>query len=192
MRIGVLTMPKHTFSKPSHSCVMVVTIVTATSLAANLASAQSVSDTERGRFAFSPVADGVLRLDTRNGSISVCSGKDINLICRSVPDERAALDAEIGRLQVENRKLKDQLTRQDSHDSIVTGKIDAPLAKENKKSVQAFPGDKVSPDMKATDEARVTQQPPIERGTVVTFVDTVWQRLVEMVTRMQKSLSDKA
>jgi len=43
-----------------------------------------------------------------------------------VPDERAALDAEIGRLQSDNEKLKAQLA---AREPTVTGKIDEPLPK---------------------------------------------------------------
>lgn len=32
--------------------------------------AQSMSDTENGRYTLAPVADGVLRLDTRTGTMS--------------------------------------------------------------------------------------------------------------------------
>jgi hypothetical protein len=63
-------------------------------------------DTENGRYALSPVADGVLRLDTRTGAVSTCSNSGAGWACYAVPDERAALDAEIGRLQADNEKLK--------------------------------------------------------------------------------------
>ncbi len=38
------------------------------------ASAQTaMPDSENGRYSFNPVADGVLRLDTRTGQVSHCS-----------------------------------------------------------------------------------------------------------------------
>jgi hypothetical protein len=40
-----------------------------------VASAQTATpDSENGRYSFNPVADGVLRLDTRTGQISQCAG----------------------------------------------------------------------------------------------------------------------
>ena len=66
-------------------------------------------DTENGRYALSPVADGVIRLDTRTGAVSTCNNTGTGWACYAAPDERAALDAEIGRLQADNEKLKAQL-----------------------------------------------------------------------------------
>ena len=71
--------------------------------------AEPTPDTENGRYTLSPVADGVIRLDTRTGAVSTCSNNGNGWACYAVPDERAALDAEIGRLQAENEKLKAQL-----------------------------------------------------------------------------------
>ncbi len=61
---------------------------------------------------FSPVPDGMLRLDTRTGAVSICAKKDASWACTSVPDERQALENEIARLQRENGALKkDMLAR---------------------------------------------------------------------------------
>ena len=68
--------------------------------------AGSMPDTENGRYALSPVGDGVLRLDTRTGAVSTCNNTGAGWACYAVPDERAALDAEIGRLQADNERLK--------------------------------------------------------------------------------------
>ena len=88
--------------------------------------AQSVPELENGRYALSPVADGVIRLDTRTGAVSTCNNSGAGWACYAVPDERAALDAEIGRLQSDNEKLKAQLA---AREPTVTGKIDEPLPK---------------------------------------------------------------
>src|SRR5437016_13080281 len=92
-------------------------------LGANAALAQSMPDTENGRYALSPVADGVLRLDTRTGTVSTCNNTGTGWACYAVPDERAALDVEIGRLQADNERLKAQLA---DREPTVTGKIDEP------------------------------------------------------------------
>ena len=88
--------------------------------------AQSMPDTENGRYALSPVADGVIRLDTRTGAVSTCNNTGAGWACYAVPDERAALDAEIGRLQADNERLKAELA---AREPTVTGKIDEPLPK---------------------------------------------------------------
>ena len=92
----------------------------------NIAGADSMPDNENGRYALSPVADGVLRLDTRSGATSICNNKGTGWACYAMPDERAALDEEIGRLQKDNEALKAQLAEREP---TVTGKIDEPLPK---------------------------------------------------------------
>jgi hypothetical protein len=75
-----------------------------------VASTQSATpDSENGRYSFNPVADGVLRLDTRTGQISQCNRRDAGWACKVVPDERSALETEIARLQGENATLKKEL-----------------------------------------------------------------------------------
>ncbi len=76
------------------------------------AQAQSAPDSENGRYTFSTVPEGMLRLDTRTGSVSICAKKDAGWACNAVPDERQALESEIDRLQRENGALKkDMLAR---------------------------------------------------------------------------------
>ena len=83
-------------------------------------------DRENGRYVLSPVTDGVIRLDTRTGDVSTCANTSTGWACYAVPDERAALDAEIGRLQADNEKLKAELA---AREPVVAGKIDEPLPK---------------------------------------------------------------
>ncbi len=71
-----------------------------------MAQAQAL-DTENGRYALSTTPDGlVVRLDTRSGAVSTCSDRGNGWACVATPDERAALDLEIGRLQAENQKQR--------------------------------------------------------------------------------------
>src|SRR2546428_11154356 len=75
-----------------------------------VASAQTATpDSENGRYSFSAVADGVLRLDTRTGQVSHCSRSDTGWACKVVPDERSALESESARLQGENATLKKEV-----------------------------------------------------------------------------------
>jgi hypothetical protein len=76
------------------------------------ARAQTTPDSENGRYSFSSVPDGLLRLDTRTGAVSLCAKQATGWACNAVPDERAALENEIARLQRENGALKkDMLAR---------------------------------------------------------------------------------
>ena len=90
-------------------------------LGANAALAQSKPDTVNGRYALSPIADGVLRLDTRTGAVSTCNNSGAGWACYAVPDERAAFDTEIGRLQADNERLKAQLAERDGLVHVVLG-----------------------------------------------------------------------
>ncbi len=69
------------------------------------AAAQS-PDADDKRFTLNKVDDGYLRLDGRSGAVSLCTRPDSGWVCRAVPDERSALESEIGRLAAENAELK--------------------------------------------------------------------------------------
>ena len=73
------------------------------------AMAQDTPDKANGRYALSPTTGGQLRLDTATGQVSFCSTGAAGWACNVVPDERQALDAEIGRLQADNAALKKEL-----------------------------------------------------------------------------------
>ena len=146
------------------------------------ADADSIPDTENGRYALSPVTDGVIRLDTRTGAVSTCTNGANGWACYAVPDERAALDAEIGRLEADNEKLKTELA---AREPTVTGKIDEPLPKSDslKKS-----------EPKAADGERKIEIPlPSDRDLdrMMTFLGQAWQRLVDLANRMQKDVSGR-
>jgi hypothetical protein len=151
-------------------------------LAGGAGVAQTMPDTENGRYTLSPVADGMLRLDTRTGVTSICSDKGAGWACYAMPDERAAFDQEIGRLQKDNAALKAQLAQREP---TVTGKIDEPLPKTDSLK---------KPDPKVAEGERKLEIPlPSDRDMdrVMAFVEQAWRRLVEMANRMQKDASGK-
>jgi hypothetical protein len=144
--------------------------------------AQSVPDTENGRYALSPVDDGVVRLDTRTGTVSTCNNTGTGWACYAAPDERAALDAEIGRLQADNEKLKAELA---AREPAVAGKIDEPLPKADSLK---------KPEPKVADGERKIEIPlPSDRDMdrVMSFLEQAWRRLVDMANRMQKDVAGK-
>lgn len=134
------------------------------------ASAQSMLDSENGRYTLSAVKDGVVRLDTRTGTVSTCTDGGSGWACRVVPDERAALDTEIGRLQKENDALKAQLAARDS-----AGKPAEAMPKKNdgeRKIEIPLPSDRDMDRMMST-------------------LENAWRRLVEMAGRLQKDYGGK-
>ena len=130
----------------------------------------------------SPIADGVLRLDTRTGAVSTCNNSGVGWACYAVPDERAAFDTEIGRLQAENEKLKTQLAERDG---TVNGKVDEALPKSD-------PLKKAEPKV-ADGERKIEIPLPSDRDMdrMMAFLEKAWRRLIEMANRVQKDVSGK-
>ena len=91
--------------------------------------------------------------------------------CQLVPDERGALEAEIARLQTENAVLKkDLLARNLPLPGVV--KPDPPAPKP--------------------DEPRLQLPSDADLNKVVTFIEKVWRRLVEMIVNLQKDVLRKS
>lgn len=133
-------------------------------------------DSENGRYTFSPTADGVMRLDTKTGTVSNCSNSAAGWACYAVPDERKALDEEIGRLQAENEKLKAQLALRDP----------AAAAKGSDKGA-----DKPASPNTAENQRKIEIPLPSDQDMdrVVSFLQRAWKRLVDMANQMQKDTS---
>src|SRR5215475_10327776 len=166
-------------SKPS--IFATVAVATAVGVAAVMAFAgEQLPDTENGHFTLSQTRDGLVRLDTRNGQVSNCTHDETGWACRLVPDERAAMDAEIGRLQAENDHLKAQLAARDP----AAGKTDEALPKSDKK---------VEP--KAAEGERNKIEIPLpsdqDMDRMMSFLERAWRRLIDMANRIQKDASGR-
>jgi hypothetical protein len=156
--------------------------------------AQSLPDNENGRYALSPIPDGVIRLDTRTGAVSTCSNGGAGWACYAVPDERAALDEEIGRLQAENEKSKAEVER------LKAELASRPPTAEDK-TAEALPKEALpksdslkKAEPKAAEGERKIEIPlPSDRDMdrVMSFLEQAWRRLVEMANRMQKDVGGK-
>ena len=53
----------------------------------------------------------MLRLDKQTGAVSLCTSRAGSWVCRSIADDRLALENEIDRLSEENQRLKDELAQ---------------------------------------------------------------------------------
>jgi hypothetical protein len=156
---------------------LILSIMAVSCVGAGAAFAQSMPDTENGRYALQPSGDGVMRLDTRTGAVSSCSNSLSGWACYLAPDERKAMDEEIGRLQAENEKLRTQLAL------AAPGKSDQALPKADKQDAP-----------KAAEGERKLEIPlPSDQDMdrVFSFLERAWQRLVDMANRMQKDASGK-
>jgi len=148
-----------------------VFMVTGLVLAEAAAWAQSaVPEGDDSRYTFNRVDDGYLRLDGRTGQVSICARRPVGWTCAAVPDERAALEAEIARLQGENTAVKKELLARN-----------LPL-----------PGT-VKPEPPAAEPEQPRLQLPndADLNKVVNFIEKIWRRLVEMIATLQKDMLKK-
>ncbi|MBR0933189.1 hypothetical protein [Bradyrhizobium jicamae] len=152
----------------------------ATVLLGGAAIAQSAPDTENGRYALSPAGDGYLRLDTRTGAVSNCTNSNTGWACYAVPDERAAMDAEIGRLQADNDRLKTELA---AREPTIPGKTDEALPKSDQLKK---PGPKTAEGDRKI-EIPLPSDQDVDR--VMSFLERAWRRLVEMANRVQRDVN---
>ena len=125
---------------------------------------------EDGRFTFHRTDDGFLRLDGRSGQVSICTRPPDGWLYHAVPDERTALEGKIARLQADNAALKKELL---AHDL-------------------ALPSD-VKPDAAAkAGEPRISLPNDAELNEVMTFVEKVWKRFVDIIVNTQKDLMKRS
>ena len=166
-------------AKSSKILKLVVLVVCVAGAGAAVAGAP---EAENGRYTLSTTADGALRLDTRTGAVSTCSNSGAGWACYAVPDERAAMDSEIGRLQAENEKLKADLA---TREPTVSGKIEEVLPKSDslKKSEPKI----------AESERKIEIPLPSDRDMdrMMSFLEKAWRRLMEMANRVQRDVNGK-
>jgi len=125
-------------------------------------------DSENGRYSSYPIADGVLRLDSRTGQMSRCGRNDVGWACMTIPDERVALEAEIARLQDQNAKLKKELL---ARGLPVPGGSSPTVAKPE------------GPELKLPSDAEVDK--------IFSFLEKVWRRLIAMARTVQTDTEKK-
>jgi hypothetical protein len=132
------------------------------------------------RYSFHRVKDDFLRLDSRTGEVTQCGWNATGWSCKAVPDERAALESEIARLQRENATLKRSLLTR-GLDLPGGVKPDAPAAKEG------------APTAKAPEAAPAPKSPSAaDLDRAIAFVKDVWRRLVEMMVDLQRDIQRKS
>lgn len=152
--------------------------------------AQSAQDTatpgaeDGGRYSFHRMGDGFVRLDTRTGQLTQCGWAATGWSCKAVPDERAALESEIARLQRENGALKKSLLSRGI--ALPGGAIaEAPAA-------PPVPPAAV-PDPKRDDNVQ-GPKPPSEADLdrAVAYMKGVWRKLVDMMLDLQRDIQRKS
>ena len=163
------------------------------------------SDFGNPRFAFHAIDGGFLRLDLVTGAVDSCRPVAANWTCVPGREERAALDREIARLQRDNAALKNALLEHGvplpddmkadapTLSSPTSGSRGAPVPAETiPRPPQTVPPAAVAPPPSAKSGERDRASPDdaeIER--IMTIMEKVWRRLVEMMMSIQRDLQKK-
>jgi len=133
------------------------------------------------RYTFHRVQDNFVRLDGRTGDVSVCGREALGWTCRAVPDERAALESAIGRLQGDNAALKRELLARGLQ--LPSGMKADPPAVADANKAPAKPADPgLSPKLPSD----------AELDRVMGFIEKVWRRLVELMVDFQRDMQRKS
>ncbi|RED27690.1 hypothetical protein BJ123_12542 [Rhodopseudomonas thermotolerans] len=150
-------------------------------------------DSENGRYTFTPSADGVVRLDTRTGKVSTCTDKGSGWACYAIADERAAFDAETGRLQAEIDRLKKEADALRAANDSLKAQL-ASAGQPGAKTDEAMPKSDRLPQPQVTEkdgqrklEIPLPSDQDVDR--VMGFLERAWRKLIDMATRVQRDIS---
>ncbi|WP_371348796.1 hypothetical protein [Ancylobacter sp. IITR112] len=139
------------------------------------------------RFSMQPVEGGLMRLDTRTGAMSFCSQRAQAWVCEAVPDDRAALEAEIGRLQARIAALEkggagvpDIMAPPQAGPEAKAPDANAPDAK----GLNALPPSAAMPGGEEELPAQARQR----LDQAVDLAEHAFRRFVEMIERLRKDL----
>ncbi|MFZ5736211.1 MAG: hypothetical protein ACOY6K_04940 [Pseudomonadota bacterium] len=150
-------------------------------------------DSENGRYTFTPSADGVVRLDTRTGKVSTCTDKVSGWACYAIADERAAFDAETGRLQAEIDRLKKEADALRAANDSLKAQL-ASAGQPGIKTEEAMPKSDRLPQPQVTEkdgqrklEIPLPSDQDVDR--VMGFLERAWRKLIDMATRVQRDIS---
>jgi hypothetical protein len=128
---------------------------------------EATPDSEHGRYTFSKLADGFLRLDTQTGEVAQCSERTVGWACLAAPEDRAVLENEIARLHSENAALKQDILSRGL--PLPAGTMPGPPVVQNQGPTLQLPSDA-----------------DIDR--MAAFVGRAWHRFVEAVVNAQKQV----
>ena len=165
------------------------------------------------RFTFGRVDDGFLRLDSETGQVAICSQRAVGWGCQAVPEDRAALEKEIARLQDESAKLKNDVTRQQDEavklsnevarqqnqaagltnevarlkDEVASLKIEIAILREP----PPRPPAELTPPSAKNDDVKIKMptREDVERARAA--LESAWRRIVDTIQNLQKDVMGK-
>jgi len=136
---------------------------------------------QNGRFSFHRSGEALIRLDSRTGEVARCDSTGGAWSCKLVPDERAALEGEIARLQRENAALKK---------SLLSKGLDLPPGAV----ADAAPADKPVPPAEVPNAAPQPPKAPSEAelDRAIAYMKNVWRKLVDMMLDLQRDVQRRS
>src|SRR5262245_25002045 len=142
-----------------------------------------------GRFTFSRVDNGFLRLDTQNGQVSYCRAQTAGWSCQAVPENRSELETDVSRLRADMndlKALKSDIVRLQDEIAALTREVAA---------LKDPPPPRPPADMTPSDKGgdvviRLPTHEDVARARAL--IERTWQRLVEMISAVQKDVMQKS
>jgi hypothetical protein len=138
------------------------------------------------RFSFRRVDDGILRLDSASGHMAFCSSHTVGWTCQAVPEDRAALEKEIGRLQGEVSDLKSRLA--DLQAEIATLRA-TPSPPPPRPPAEVKPPERTAPPADQGGSLKMPSEADMARARAA-IVDA-WQRVLDMIGNLQRDMTPK-
>ena len=133
---------------------------------------------ENPNFSMQPVEGGLMKLDTRTGAMSFCSRKSGacagGWVCEAVPEDRAALEAEIGRLQTRIAELE-------KGRGVTPGVPDI----MSPPSDEARPGAPPQTTPPAKGEGELTEEARRQLDEAMKMAENVFRRFIDMIDRLR-------
>jgi hypothetical protein len=161
-------------------------------------------DLADARFTYHRIDDGYLRLDLRSGEVATCRQREAGWTCTLAPEERAALENEIARLQRDNALLKNALLERGLPlpTPAPTSPVQPPVAQAPQSNPPAIPPVASAPPQTNPPDAAAPQSPSAptpaepnlrprdsaEVDRVMDVMERLWRRLVELVSTIQRDI----
>jgi hypothetical protein len=148
------------------------------------------------RFTYHRIDDGYLRLDLRSGEVATCRQREAGWTCTMAPEERAALENEIARLQRDNALLKNALLERGLPLPVPHADATAPSAPvipPVASAPQTNPPTAMTPPRPPS---TAPAEPDLRRDNaevdrVMDVMERLWRRLVELMATIQRDIQRK-